>query len=214
MVTKCNRPCTESYCYVCEVEKNGRIDNYMWHDDPFLDGIYVNQNLSGIQELVVVPREHVGEFRLMSHNGIENFFRQLRIVVLRLLNAGAQGIEMHINYGDWIVHRAGCPHYHAHLHLTWTNFTQTMAYFSERGSLRCPIATKTRLRYDGDVIEPLEAPFRASLFLSAGRLIASFLHAQAERLATITGFSLRVDVPERLDNGGFNFSIRRASAGA
>lgn len=113
-------------CYVCDPLGNRKTDYYLWlQPSSGLTKCFVNQNFKGIQELVVVPRQHIGEFRMMDLKpaGFE-FWGEVAPLLLRLLRCGARDLTLEVSYGSWIVHRAGTPHYHAHVHVKFADYAK------------------------------------------------------------------------------------------
>jgi hypothetical protein len=130
--------------------------------------LYVNQNFRGLQELVVVPNFHCGEFRLLdNHKASGGFWGEVNYLVALLHRRGAEQLVLEISYGDWIVHGADSPHYHAHIHVRFENYTVTMQTLADQdaafGPGGCQVNTKSKELYAGDAIVPFPAEFSAKV---------------------------------------------------
>eukprot|EP00906_Rhabdomonas_costata_P003447 RCo005262 len=131
-------------CYVCYPSQAQRL-HYL--DLPRMGlspatnaALQVNQNLRGVQEFVMVPSEHVGEFWMLSSADSERFWVAASVFLRRLLgDFGAKALRLEVSYGNWIVHRAGSPHYHAHVHVLLDNFHEVAEKLRLDGVLgMCP----------------------------------------------------------------------------
>ena len=149
-----------SKCYVCHPDTR-KWDYYLdlqrvpGASDPA--ALFINQNLKGLQECVAVPRTHAGEFRLMSPTWSQRFWRALVAFLEALAAAGAQDLALEVSYGNWIVHKPGSPHYHAHVHIRCTQFAPALARLREQGIARREANTRPKEETAGDVERDISA---------------------------------------------------------
>jgi len=165
-------------CYVCH--PTAKLDHYLALDAvPGLDAaaLHVNQNLKGLQECVAVPRVHVGEFRMLRAEDSSRFWAAVGKVVALLLAHGARGVALEVSYGDWIVHRPGSPHYHAHVHLRFDPYAPTLESLRRAGVAKRPPNPKPKANPETDV----EADVTAAVLRRLPHLASSFLQCVGDQ---------------------------------
>jgi diadenosine tetraphosphate (Ap4A) HIT family hydrolase len=207
--SKCGRPCYSSLCYVCHPEKSGKLDHYMWSEDPSCKNIFINQNLGQYREIVIVPREHVGEFRLLNPQQATIFFKELIEVTKRLItDYKMNDVAYEISYGNWIVHGEFCPHYHAHCHVMSDNITEVLNTLKENGVLNCKINNRDKVIDQTDVTTKL--PFKPNLLTNKWEKFPLF-QCVYDWFGSIPGYVLRIELTketstENPDDINFSFA--------
>lgn len=222
---KCRHPCSGSHCYVCHPRRNGsKFNRYLLLDNPSFSSIFVNQNFSDLEELVVVPREHIGQFWQMTDQQHSAFWAQTLALVQHLAAltstpgklSAAFPFHLEINYGDWIVHQEGCLHHHAHLHMTFDQFQERMIVLQSRDIFHCSVAHRKKMVYPTDCTiglaptlckqqpVPGQPPFALlAFFIRNVAAFSGFLQAG------VPGYALKIGVPsDPLAYGAYRFALR------
>eukprot|EP01116_Phalansterium_solitarium_P009530 TRINITY_DN23716_c0_g1_i1.p1 TRINITY_DN23716_c0_g1~~TRINITY_DN23716_c0_g1_i1.p1 ORF type:complete len:395 (-),score=34.32 TRINITY_DN23716_c0_g1_i1:14-1165(-) len=208
--TSCRRPCN-GRCYVCNPYGNGKKEFYIFLEEK-RDGqlvfqhCFLNQNFRRHQELILVPQVHVGEFRLLDRQQAAAFWSDAARVLARLVQIRAKDLGIEINYGNWIVHQSSCPHYHAHVHIKFSNYEKVMGIIQERRFLNTAINTVVKGQYETDRYFDLTDLVASLPLQGADRSFIALLNADPSQAKFI--FEAVYDWLGRY-LPGFGFVIRR-----
>jgi len=103
------------------------------------------------------------------------------------------GVAFEISYGNWIVHRKECPHYHAHVHLVSSNITQVLQSLKDSEILNCKVNSRDKVIDSSDVTVKL--PFAPNLETNKWNKFPLFTCIN-DWFGRLPGFVLRVELKE------------------
>eukprot|EP01119_Soliformovum_irregulare_P009211 TRINITY_DN22415_c0_g1_i1.p1 TRINITY_DN22415_c0_g1~~TRINITY_DN22415_c0_g1_i1.p1 ORF type:complete len:282 (-),score=26.36 TRINITY_DN22415_c0_g1_i1:20-865(-) len=191
----CDDPCLDRACYNCSPQAphyNTELKRVLYHAGW--------ATKSREQDRLLIPFQHFNEFHLMEQDpqSFKSFWGEAKETFLFLIKElNAQGpFRLEINYGSYITHKANCPNYHAHCHVTWANYAETMCCGHLKNA--CPRncrGQKKRNDYPEDHSE--EINIRINLFEHAENIesnikLLSTIQEKAIGEAGVKGFVLRI----------------------
>jgi len=155
------------------------------------------QNLGSYREIVCVPREHVGEFRSMNVEQANVFWGEVLETTKRLMrDFNMRDVAFEISYGDWIVHRDQCPHYHAHVHILCSNTVEVLQCLKDADLLNCNINSRDKVVAPEDTTVKL--PFTPNLETNKWNKFPLFTCIN-DWFGKLQGFVLRIELKQQIN---------------
>jgi len=145
-----------------------------------------------LQRTRIVPREHIGEFRLMKPDQAALFWSEVLETTKRLVrDFKMESVAFEISYGNWIVHRKDCHHYHAHVHVLSSNIVQVLQGLKDGGLLNCGVNSRDKVVDTADI--SVKLPFAPNLETNKWSKFPLFTCIN-DWFGSLAGFVLRIEL--------------------